>query len=371
MSYDFASAAGRELERLYAAGDYAAVEKLSKQAAAVNAMFNAPITETKTGEPVTVELKPMTELPAPTPGVIDEDQIASLFQRFTRPMLQKAMDTLYDDMDRKGRDLIKQMRQETAGNKVVAAIQINNEEIRKLKSEAHPQLIQALIYVKSGLHPLLVGPSGCGKTFLAEQLAEQLKLEYGHLTFNAGVSETWLYGRQLPNGFVEGTFARLFREGGVFLCDELDAADSNLLLTLNTALSNKYMFNPMNGQIIQQHKDFHCVGAANTFGKGGDAQYTARNRLDATSLDRFTPLMVDYDAKVEKVLCPTDEPRELLQRVRGKLKERGSKEIISYRAFEKAYRLQKLGGYDTKQIMKILTASWPDNLAREVGAIVK
>ena len=319
--------------------------------------------------PVTIEMKPMDEAPeVASPKPIDEQALQDMVTRLTRPMFQTALNTMYDEMDRRGKDLLSQMRKETTGHKMVAAVQVNEGAIAKLTKEAHPQLLTCILYLKAGLHPLLVGPSGCGKTFMAEQVAEALKLPYGHLTFNAGVSETWLYGRQLPGGFVEGTFSKLFREGGVFLADEIDAADSNLLLTLNTALANGTLYNPMSGESLKKHANFHCIGAANTFGKGGDSVYTARNRLDATTLDRFTPLVVDYDAKVEKGICPDDGLCKKLQNMRKRLKERGSKEILSYRAFDKGYRLKAAAGYSDKRVMEILTAAWPDNLAQEVGA---
>jgi hypothetical protein len=158
---------------------------------------------------------------------------------------------------------------------------------RKLSKPANPLLGRLLVEVKLGHYPMLVGPAGCGKTIAAEQVAEALGRQFGHICFTAGASETWLFGRQTPNGFIEGEFSRIYREGGVFLFDEIDAADANLLMAINTALANGHLKNPISGETIQRHKDFVGIAAANTVGKGGNAQYTGRN---GWTLPRWTGL---------------------------------------------------------------------------------
>ena len=58
-----------------------------------------------------------------------------------------------------------------------------------------------------------------------------------------------------------------------------------MLLSITTALSNGYLYNPINGETVKQHEDFIMVGCANTCGKGADAVYTGRNRLDGAFLE--------------------------------------------------------------------------------------
>lgn len=285
--------------------------------------------------------------------------------KVTQQVTKTVLDAVYGELETRTQNILNQVKQATQTKAVVAAIRFNGGDIQKLKREAHPQLVDVLALIKAGLQPLLVGPSGCGKTYLAEQVSEALKLDFGHLCFSAGVSETWLYGRQTPNGFIEGDFARLYREGGVFLADEIDAADSNLLLSLNTALANGHLYNPISGQRVTRHKDFVFVAGANTFGKGGNAQYTGRNRLDAATLNRFTIVEVGYEASVEKKLCPDQEIRERLQSLRKDLTKRGANEVLSYRDFEKATAMKALG-WDLNRIIETLTASWPDALKKEL-----
>lgn len=247
----------------------------------------------------------------------------------------------------------------------VLHIQINASPVKQLASPAVPFLGRMITNAKIGLNTLLVGAAGCGKTFSAAQLAEALDLPFGHLCLTAGASETWLFGRQTPNGFIEGVFSKLYREGGVFLADELDAADPNLLLSINTALANGTMYNPISGVEIKRHENFVFIGACNTFGKGANHIYTGRNRLDAATLDRFVTIQVDYNEMVEEMLCPDNEIRLTLQLARRQLKDRQSEEIISTRAIQAAYK-QNQAGVDMAQIFTSLTLSWPAETAKVV-----
>lgn len=243
----------------------------------------------------------------------------------------------------------------------IIGIQVNGGAIARLKTEASPVLPRLVINAKLGLNSLLVGPAGCGKTHAAAQLAEALGLPFYHVSFTAGASETWLYGRQTPTGFVPGPLHLASKNGGVLLGDELDAADANMALCLNTLLANGHIYNPINGETITKHKDFVFVGTANTFGKGGNGVYTGRNRLDAATLDRFVTLNVTYSESIESALCPDAELLETLRFARKKLETLSSQEIVSYRAIESTYK-QVSAGIPLSDAIASLTASWPDEI---------
>jgi MoxR-like ATPase len=261
-----------------------------------------------------------------------------------------------------------------ASNKpVVLAVKINDGAITKLKATAHPKLGELLKDIQlarvTKQSPFLVGPAGCGKTMLAEQAAEALGLPFDHICFSAGASETWLFGRQTPNGFIEAGFSRLYEHGGVFLADEIDAADPNLLMALNTALAGDLCTNPISGKQMKRHPNFIFIGAANTFGKGGNAVYTGRNRLDAATLDRFSPIEVEYLPDVERQICANEEIRNKLQDLRKQLKERGASEVISYRKFQWANAAIESGAYDFAEALRKITLSWPTALKKELGIL--
>lgn len=252
-------------------------------------------------------------------------------------------------------DKFKDLHEKTPILKVV--LSTSPDEVKKLSTRASPHLSRLVLNSKLGLYTMLVGPAGCGKTTLAHQLSEALGLQFGSVCLTSGASETWLFGRQTPNGFVEGPFAKIYKEGGVFLADEMDAADANLLLSLNTALSHNKIINPMNGELLVKHKDFIFIGAANTNGKGATHVYTGRTRLDAATLDRFIIMEVNYDETLEQSLCDDKRLNKFLKNVRKGLKDANLDEFISTRAFKNYYNLHQ-AGISYYDILVNLTSNW-------------
>jgi cobaltochelatase CobS len=156
-------------------------------------------------------------------------------------------------------------------------------------------------------------------------MAEALQLPFGFISLSAGVTETHLLGRVLPKadgswGHVPTRFIEVYEGGGVFLLDEMDGADSNVLVAINAAMANGLLCNPVTGQVHVRHKDCYLIGAANTWGRGGDAQYVGRNQLDAATLDRFvlSTLRITYDRDLERDLA------------RGALSEAQADELLAW-----------------------------------------
>lgn len=182
---------------------------------------------------------------------------------------------------------------------------------KKLKFTAPEEFELMLAYATIRKNILLVGPTGSGKSFLAERLAEALKLPFYSASCSIGMSESQLAGWLLPIkangrfGYVPAPFVTAYTKGGVFLLDELDNGDANVLTFMNAALSNGHMFIPQRGvdgeSMVLRHPDFICIAAANTFGTGPDAQYVGRNKLDAATLNRFASqrIYLDYSEAVE------------------------------------------------------------------------
>ena len=179
--------------------------------------------------------------------------------------------------------------------------------VNPLSERTHRQFDELLELVSEG-HPniMLVGPAGTGKTTLAKHVAKALGRAFAFISLSAGVTETHIFGRMLPQAdgtwaYVESPFIRIYRNGGVFLFDEIDAADGNVLVSVNAALANGVLCNPVTGELIHRHADTIIVAAANTYGRGGDMVYVGRNALDGATLDRFvlSKLHVGYDVALE------------------------------------------------------------------------
>jgi len=224
-----------------------------------------------------------------------------------------------------------------------------NTKLGELPSQRHPQAETlcklALLRDHDGLRPniWIAGPMGSGKTTMAKQAAKALGLDFG---FHGSA--------MLPHefvGFVDGhghyhetQFVRLYRNGGLCLIDEIDGSSAQATLVLNAALANGVLSCP-NGEIIERHPDFVCVGAANTWGHGATHEYVGRNRLDAAFLDRFSyKISVDYDAGMEKALAGGNADLvETIAQARAYAATQGLKVAISPRATAAMARAMESG----------------------------
>ena len=227
----------------------------------------------------------------------------------------------------------------------------------KLKQRAAkilPELIaQAKIAQSGGKWPLVYGPTGSGKTVAASQVAESLGLPFDHLNCSQGMSETWIWGRQTPNGFVAGGPWKAYTQGGVFLFDEIDAMNDNVGCSAHTLLGSREAHNPISGETAKRHKDCIFIAAANTNGKGGTGAYTGRSRLDAATLNRFSLYEMGYDLELERELCLDKKLLEVLWDIRSSLQEKNSQDVISTRDILDAY-LQSKAGYTLEKILGCL-----------------
>lgn len=187
--------------------------------------------------------------------------------------------------------------------------------LHKINGRVRPEFEQVLVSASAGLNVLLIGPAGCGKTHLAHQLAESLDRKFASVSCTAGMSESVLTGWMLPGDggafeYVASDFVRMYEEGGVFLFDEIDAADPNTLLFINQALANGSFYLPQRkgATRVSRHADFVCVAAANTFGTGANMVYAGREKLDESTLDRFRAgsVVLDYDREFEKSAVDKD-----------------------------------------------------------------
>lgn len=162
-----------------------------------------------------------------------------------------------------------------------------------------------------------------------EKIAECLNLKY--YFSNAITQEYKLTGFIDANGkYQETQFYKAFKNGGLFLLDEIDASVPEALVILNTAIANGYFDFP-NGQ-VKAHKNFRLVACANTYGLGADDVYVGRYQLDGASLDRFAVVDFEYDNVLEKTLVENQEWAEFIQLLREKIKAKKLRHILSMRA---------------------------------------
>lgn len=159
----------------------------------------------------------------------------------------------------------------------------------------HQALLRA---VRARLNTWLVGPAGSGKTSAAEAVAADLGLKFYSKSVGPQTTESSLLGYQDANGNTVRTLLReAFEHGGVFLMDEIDAANPGVLVVVNSLLANEFCAFP--DGMVKKHHDFILIAGANTIGLGADRQYVGRQQIDGATLDRFVMMVWEYDATIE------------------------------------------------------------------------
>ena len=225
---------------------------------------------------------------------------------------------------------------------------------------------------------LLVGASGGGKTFTCSKLAQALGLPFGFISVTAGMSESHLNGKFLPIGvggqflYVPPLFIEMYENGGLFLLDEIDGADSNTLLILNAAIANGSLAVPNRHEkpIAKKHKDFILIAAGNTYGSGANRMYVGRQQLDASTLDRFSSVIMGYSENIEKTLA-SQEILDEFYPVRKAVKKLGLRRLVSTRFIERIEKLKSF--YNTpKKRFEFLTVLWSkDDIAAVKAEMIK
>ena len=193
-----------------------------------------------------------------------------------------------------------------------------------------------------GRIPFLVGPAGSGKNVLCEQIAKALGVKF--FIGNALSQEFKLGGFTDAQGrYQETAFYKAFTEGGLYMLDEVDASNPDVLIQLNACLSDKeHRFDfPAPIGNLKAHKDFKVICAGNTYGTGANEEYVGRYQLDKATTDRFFVIDVDYDVGVEKKISHGNwELLDFIYAFRRECRCNAIHCIVSYRAIESITALE-------------------------------
>ena len=168
-----------------------------------------------------------------------------------------------------------------------------------LTHEIFPKVLRA---VACGEHVWMTGSAGVGKSKIARQVAESLGVAFSAEPFNSQSSKADIKGyKAISDNLYQSTgFRDRYEHGGVFLMDEIDASNPNILTVLNDALSNDSMSFP--DGMVKRHPQFVAIAAANTWGNGATAEYVGRAPIDGATIDRFTMMHVKIDERLETEL---------------------------------------------------------------------
>lgn len=212
----------------------------------------------------------------------------------------------------------------------------------EVKGVQHSKFDTVLKFVANDEPVYLSGPAGSGKNVMCKQIAEALGLEF-YFT-NAVTQEYKLTGFTDANGtFHESQFYKAFKNGGLFMLDEMDASIPEVLIILNAAIANRYFDFPAPIGKVEAHADFRVISAGNTLGHGADSEYVGRNTLDAASLDRFAMIRVDYDERIENSVADNNvELVKFCRAFRKAAEKAGLQVVVSYRAIGRMAKMLKM-----------------------------
>lgn len=251
----------------------------------------------------------------------------------------------------------------------VIEIHLPNRPVTKLDGIQHFQFGQVLAHLNVGNHLLMVGPAGTGKSTIAEQAATALGLEFSSESVNSQTSSAALKGYMSADGRYIGTeFRKRFENGGVFLLDEVDAGNPNVLGIMNSALANGWMAFP--DGMVKRHADFVCIAAGNTYGNGATAEYVGRNPLDKAFTDRFMFMDVEIDENIEDAMvfgtgievAVGKRWLKFVRKVRDNVQSNGLKVVVSPRGAVGGAKMIVAGGFTNEQVIagSILKGAKPE-----------
>jgi sigma54-dependent transcription regulator len=169
----------------------------------------------------------------------------------------------------------------------------------------HYQLPEILAWCNARVPIWLWGAPGAGKTHMGRQVAAIMGLMPYVMSIDETTTANKLLGFQnlVSGAFVPGWLYQPYKDGGLAILDEIDTGNPGIIAGLNALLANSHYLFP-NGETVERHADFQVIACANTKGTGAVAGYTARQRLDAATLDRFAVLQLQYDDGLEmQIAC--------------------------------------------------------------------
>lgn len=233
-------------------------------------------------------------------------------------------------------------------------------EVGSTDTSDHMHMPLLSLSAKARIPAWLHGEAGSGKSTAAEKIAENSKMDFRSISLCPTTSKSDILGYRDATGQYRSTgFRDIYENGGVFLFDEIDNSHPSSLAVINHALANTIAEFPDGS--VERHPDTIVIAAANTLGRGANAQYVGRSVIDAATRDRFVYIPWNIDEALEERLVSgakvksqhisvgeggIPSSKEWLSIVRANreaLAELGIKQLCSPRAAIYGAKLAKLG----------------------------
>ena len=157
---------------------------------------------------------------------------------------------------------------------------------------------------------LYYGPSGTGKTTKLLCIAGALGLPSLKMVGSRAIDEASLFGKYvLRNGetvFEYGPLALMMKYGGMFIFDEINMVDSDIIASLNDVLDGTKQKILDNGEIIHAHPNFR-------FGESMNIGYAGTNEMNISHKSR-----IQNKIKISKL--PVEKMKDILIKETEKLR---------------------------------------------------
>lgn len=257
---------------------------------------------------------------------------------------------------------------------VLEVRQVESGKIARINNP-HPLFKKVLALVVNdrvtGRYPWLFGDAGSGKSTIAKQVADALGLPFYSVSSLQQKYELEGY-TDATGKLVETVFYKAAKEGGIFLFDEASTTSAEVQVAFNSMLANLW-YNFPNEGMINAHPDFHIIAADNTTGRGGNSTYSARFQMDASTLDRYTAIRVEYTEELDMAMAENDT--DLVAFIRD-LRKAINEARLSYTASPRALRAikahQKMDVFTDLEAFELgLCSSWNKQDIRTLAARIE
>jgi hypothetical protein len=305
--------------------------------------------------------------PAPAPTPAPTRQASSNDKAKVVASLLDQLGGSYDDSQINARlDAVEKALNHSVKNVTVKVADLPKVECGKV----HKSFEKLLAVASNRLHAFLVGEAGSFKTSSAEKVAKTLGLEYSSISVCMQTTASSLLGYMDATGnYVSTEFRKRYENGGVFILDEIDNGNANVLSVLNSALANGSC--AFADGMVAKHKDFILIATANTFGNGANAQYVGRNQLDSATLDRFVTIEWNYDEALEMAIASNKDWCAVVQKYRYAVSNLGLRLVVSPRATFQGEKLLASGLKERDVIKMVITRGASADQLKKINEIVK
>lgn len=230
----------------------------------------------------------------------------------------------------------------------------------------HPKFDTVLKKIAMGDAVYMYGPAGSGKNILAQQVAKALGLDFYYCST---ITQEYKLEGFIDAGGVyhETELYRAFKNGGLFMLDEMDASCPEALIILNNALEQGYFTFPCG--VVKAHENFRCIAAGNTCGHGATVEFNGRMKIDEATLNRFSIEYMGYDERIE-LACAGDDSElvEFIHELRKASQKTGMYLVLGYRNIKRVAKYSAVFGIESALESDILRGMDRDDIRQLVGA---